>query len=85
VLLEGPVYALACLVLPGSIITLAAGSLFGVVVGTAVVSLCSRPGPRFASRARIGPKPPAAVARRSLSAMDLRPDLAPECTGGRER
>ena len=30
------VYALACLVLPGSLITLAAGSLFGVVVGTAV-------------------------------------------------
>src|SRR6266481_2507369 len=38
----GPaVFALACLVLPGSLITLAAGSLFGVVVGTAVVSLSS--------------------------------------------
>src|SRR4029077_17014701 len=35
------VYALACLVLPGSLITLAAGSLFGVIVGTAVVSLAS--------------------------------------------
>jgi uncharacterized membrane protein YdjX (TVP38/TMEM64 family) len=35
------VYALSCLVLPGSIITLAAGSLFGVIVGTAVVSLAS--------------------------------------------
>jgi uncharacterized membrane protein YdjX (TVP38/TMEM64 family) len=35
------VYALACLVIPGSLITLAAGSLFGVVVGTAVVSLAS--------------------------------------------
>src|SRR5260370_28958458 len=38
------VYALACLVLPGSLITLAAGSLFGVVVGTPVVSLTSVPG-----------------------------------------
>ena len=37
----GAVYALACLVLPGSLITLAAGSLFGVVLGTAVVSLAS--------------------------------------------
>jgi uncharacterized membrane protein YdjX (TVP38/TMEM64 family) len=35
------VYAVACLVLPGSVITLAAGSLFGVIVGTAVVSLAS--------------------------------------------
>src|SRR5947209_10188984 len=35
------VYVLACLVLPGSLMTLAAGSLFGVVVGTAVVSLAS--------------------------------------------
>src|SRR5260370_10350132 len=35
------VYALACLVLPGSLITLAAGSLFGVVVGTAGVPLSS--------------------------------------------
>src|SRR5229473_8352750 len=35
------VYALACLVIPGSLITLAAGSLFGVIVGTAVVWLAS--------------------------------------------
>src|SRR4029077_1517208 len=35
------VYAVACLVLPGSIITLAAGSLFGVVVGTPVASLAT--------------------------------------------
>src|SRR5262249_14167349 len=35
------VYALSCLVLPGSLITLAAGSLFGVLVGTVVVSLAS--------------------------------------------
>src|SRR5262245_41988522 len=35
------VYALSCLVLPGSLITLAAGSLFGVIVGTVVVSLAS--------------------------------------------
>ena len=35
------VYAIACLVLPGSLITLAAGSLFGVMVGTVVVSLAS--------------------------------------------
>ena len=42
------VYALACLVLPGSIITLAAGSLFGVVVGTAVVSLASVTGASLA-------------------------------------
>src|SRR5437763_13181852 len=35
------VYVLACLVLPGSLITLAAGSLFGVVVGAAVASLSS--------------------------------------------
>jgi uncharacterized membrane protein YdjX (TVP38/TMEM64 family) len=35
------VYAVVCLVLPGSLITLAAGSLFGVVVGTIVVSLAS--------------------------------------------
>src|SRR6516165_6341581 len=41
-------YALACLVLPGSIITLAAGSLFGVVVGTAVVSLASVTGASLA-------------------------------------
>src|SRR5260370_5009266 len=41
-------YALACLVIPGSIITLAAGSLFGVVVGTAVVSLASVTGASFA-------------------------------------
>src|SRR6516164_4352786 len=34
-------YALSCLVLPGSLITLAAGSLFGVIVGTVVVSLAS--------------------------------------------
>ena len=45
----GPVvYALACLVLPGSLITLAAGSLFGVVVGTAVVSLASVTGASLA-------------------------------------
>src|SRR4029077_18906689 len=37
----GAGYAVACLVLPGSLFTLAAGSLFGVVVGTAVVSLAS--------------------------------------------
>src|SRR2546423_7412949 len=42
------VYALACLVLPGSIITLAAGSLFGVVVGSAVVSLASVTGASLA-------------------------------------
>src|SRR5260370_41410697 len=42
------VYALACLVLPGSIITLAAGSVFGVVVGTAVVSLASVTGASLA-------------------------------------
>ena len=41
-------YALACLVLPGSLITLAAGSLFGVVVGTAVVSLASVTGASLA-------------------------------------
>jgi uncharacterized membrane protein YdjX (TVP38/TMEM64 family) len=41
-------YALACLVLPGSIITLAAGFLFGVVVGTAVVSLASVTGASLA-------------------------------------
>jgi uncharacterized membrane protein YdjX (TVP38/TMEM64 family) len=37
----GALYALACLVIPGSLITLAAGSLFGVLIGTAVVSLAS--------------------------------------------
>jgi uncharacterized membrane protein YdjX (TVP38/TMEM64 family) len=42
------VYAVACLVLPGSLITLAAGSLFGVVVGTAVVSLASVAGASLA-------------------------------------
>ena len=42
------VYALACLVLPGSLITLAAGTLFGVVVGTAVVSLSSVTGASLA-------------------------------------
>ena len=42
------VYALACLVLPGSLLTLAAGSLFGVVVGTAVVSLASVAGASLA-------------------------------------
>src|SRR5947207_1363258 len=42
------VYVLACLVLPGSLITLAAGSLFGVVVGTAVVSLSSVTGASLA-------------------------------------
>src|SRR3984893_8728432 len=42
------VYALACLVIPGSLITLAAGSLFGVVVGTAVVSLASVTGATIA-------------------------------------
>src|SRR5256885_5387503 len=42
------VYAVACLVLPGSLITLAAGSLFGVVVGTAVVSLASVTGASLA-------------------------------------
>ena len=41
-------YALACLVLPGSLITLAAGSLFGVVVGTAVVSAASVTGASLA-------------------------------------
>src|SRR6516164_2886697 len=41
-------YALACLVLPGSLITLAAGSLFGVIVGTAVVSLASVTGASLA-------------------------------------
>ena len=41
-------YAVACLVLPGSLITLAAGSLFGVVVGTAVVSLASVTGASLA-------------------------------------
>src|ERR1700740_2695866 len=41
-------YAIVCLVLPGSLITLAAGSLFGVVVGTAVVSLASVPGASLA-------------------------------------
>ena len=44
----GVLYALACLVLPGSLITLAAGSLFGVVVGTAVVSLASVTGASLA-------------------------------------
>src|SRR3989440_7682801 len=44
----GAVYALACLVLPGSLITLAAGSLFGVVIGTAVVSLASVTGASLA-------------------------------------
>jgi hypothetical protein len=42
------VYAVACLVLPGSLITLAAGTLFGVVVGTAVVSLASVTGASLA-------------------------------------
>src|SRR5215470_10645852 len=42
------VYALACLVLPGSLITLAAGSLFGVIVGTAVLSLASVTGASLA-------------------------------------
>src|SRR5260370_38507779 len=42
------VYALACLVLPGSLITLAAGTLFGVVVGPAVVSLASVTGASLA-------------------------------------
>src|ERR1700681_1410820 len=42
------VYALACLVIPGSLIPLAAGSLFGVVVGTAVVSLASVTGASLA-------------------------------------
>jgi uncharacterized membrane protein YdjX (TVP38/TMEM64 family) len=41
-------YAVACLVLPGSIITLAAGSLFGVVIGTVVVSLASVAGASLA-------------------------------------
>src|ERR1700716_412210 len=41
-------YPPSCLVLPGSIITLAAGSLFGVVVGTAVVSLASVTGASLA-------------------------------------
>src|SRR5579859_3177892 len=35
------VYAVSCLVLPGSLITLAAGSLFGIMIGTVVVSLGS--------------------------------------------
>src|SRR4029077_19479513 len=43
-----PVYAVACLVLPGSVITLAAGSLFGVIIGTAVVSLASVTGASLA-------------------------------------
>jgi uncharacterized membrane protein YdjX (TVP38/TMEM64 family) len=42
------VYAVSCLVLPGSLITLAAGSLFGVIVGTVVVSLASVTGACFA-------------------------------------
>src|SRR4051812_24364747 len=42
------VYALACLVLPGSIITLAAGSIFGVIVGTVVVSVASVTGASLA-------------------------------------
>src|SRR4029077_8713443 len=42
------VYAGACLVIPGSLITLAAGSLFGVVVGTAVVSAASVTGASLA-------------------------------------
>src|SRR5207244_9946600 len=42
------VYALACLVIPGSLITLAAGSLFGVILGTAVVSLASVTGASIA-------------------------------------
>src|ERR1700724_1712019 len=42
------VYALACLVIPGSLITLAGGSLFGVVVGTAVVSVASVTGASLA-------------------------------------
>src|SRR5258708_15278924 len=42
------VYAVACLVIPGSLITLAVGSLFGVVVGTAVVSLASVTGASLA-------------------------------------
>src|SRR5260370_667149 len=42
------VYALACLAIPGSLITLAAGSLFGVVVGTAVVSVASVTGASLA-------------------------------------
>src|SRR5215469_16773162 len=44
----GAAYAVACLVLPGSLITLAAGSLFGVVVGTAVVSAASVTGASLA-------------------------------------
>jgi uncharacterized membrane protein YdjX (TVP38/TMEM64 family) len=37
----GIVYVVACLVLPGALMTLAAGYLFGIVVGTVVVSLSS--------------------------------------------
>jgi uncharacterized membrane protein YdjX (TVP38/TMEM64 family) len=44
----GATYALACLVLPGSLITLAAGSLFGVVVGMIVVSLAGVTGASLA-------------------------------------
>ena len=42
------VYAVACLIIPGSLITLASGSLFGVVVGTVVVSLASVTGASIA-------------------------------------
>jgi uncharacterized membrane protein YdjX (TVP38/TMEM64 family) len=41
-------YALSSLVVPGSVITLGAGSLFGVIVGTAVVSLASVTGASLA-------------------------------------
>jgi uncharacterized membrane protein YdjX (TVP38/TMEM64 family) len=41
-------YAVGCLVLPGSLITLAAGSLFGVIIGTVVVSLGSVTGAALA-------------------------------------
>jgi uncharacterized membrane protein YdjX (TVP38/TMEM64 family) len=41
-------YAVACVVIPASIMTLAAGSLFGVVVGTIVVSLASITGASIA-------------------------------------
>src|SRR5262249_51886361 len=83
------VYALACLVVPGSLITLAAGSLFGVVVGTAVVSLASvtgaslafglgrtlaRAGREAACRQQQVPRPRSGGGRRRL--QDRRADAA---------
>src|SRR5947209_13730143 len=44
----GALYAVACLVIPGSLITLAGGSLFGVVIGTVVISVASTTGASIA-------------------------------------